>query len=286
MIKKEQLNRFFPVKKILDLKKTTKAGIVFGVIIILISCFLLIHKSKSRIHDLPAILKSGRLIVLTDSSSTGFCLKGDSVSGFQYELVKAFADTLGVELVISEQNDLKAGIDQLKNGDYDIIASFIPITTQWKKDASFTIPIHTSRQVLVQRLSQDSLQSKKITKHLQLSNDTIFIPENSPYKMRLLHLSNEIASPIHIIEMKNVSTEQMVHLVAIGKIKCTICDEQFALKLKVKYPNLDVSLPIGFDQQQAWVVHPKSQKLLNELNDFLSDFLGSSAYWKIYRKYY
>lgn len=286
MTKKEQVIYFFERKKNLNPKRKIQLAITLGIVIVLFASFLLIHKSKSKIHDLPAILKSGRLTVLTDSSSTGFSVKGDSVSGFQYELVKAFADTLGVELVISEQNDLKVGIDELKNGDYDIIASLIPITTQWKNDALFTIPILTTRQVLVQRESKDSLQSNLITRHLQLANDTIFIPENSPYKMRLVHLSNEIASPIHIIEMKNVSTEQLVHLVALGKIKRTICDEQFAQKLKSKYANLDVSLPIGFEQQQAWAVHLKSHKLLNELNDFLTDFIGSSAYWKIYRKYY
>jgi membrane-bound lytic murein transglycosylase F len=74
--------------------------------------------------------------------------------------------------------------------------------------------------------------------------------------------------------------------VALGKIKYTICDEQFAQKLKMRYPNLDMLIPIGFEQHQAWAVPVKSVKLLNELNDFLTDFVGSAAYWKIYRKYF
>ena len=78
----------------------------------------------------------------------------------------------------------------------------------------------------------------------------------------------------------------MVRMVSCGQIKYTICNEQFARKLKLKYPNIDVSLPIGFAQQQAWVVHPKSPRLLEKLNEFLDDFIGSSAYWNIYRKYY
>jgi len=78
----------------------------------------------------------------------------------------------------------------------------------------------------------------------------------------------------------------MVRMVSTGQIKYTICNEQFAQKLKLKYPNIDVSLPIGFAQQQAWVVHPNSPLLLEKLNEFLDDFIGSSAYWNIYRKYY
>jgi len=287
MIKKiEPIIRFFDVKKFLNLKRKTQIGIVLGTVAMLIALFLLIHHSKNRIHDLPAIIESGRLTVLTDSSSTGFSVKGDSVSGFQYEIIKAFADSLGLELVISEQNDLKSGIEDLKNGDYDVIASFIPVTTQWKDEIAFSTPIQTSRQVLVQRLKRDSLKQNIISKHFQLANDTIYIPENSPFKMRLQHLSNEIADSILLIEMRRMSSEQMVHLVAVGKIKYTICDEQFARKLKIKYPNLDVSMPIGFAQQEAWVVNPNSKELLDKLNDFLADFIGSSAYWKIYRKYY
>lgn len=263
-----------------------KIQVGIAILIVLLGVMVVVHLKRANIHDLPAILESGRLSVLIDSSSIGFSVKGDSVSGFQYEIVKAFADTLGVELVISKQNDLKASMDGLINGDYDIIANFMPVTTEWKNDALFSTPFFTSRQVLVQQMDDDSTKTKKIITQADFANKTIFIPANSPYKIRLKHLSNEIASPIYIVEMKGKSTEQMVQLVALGKIKYTICDEQFAQRLKIKYSNIDVSLPIGFQQQQVWAVHSKSPKLLAELNDFLGDFIGSSAYWKIYRKYY
>lgn len=262
------------------------ACIAFISLVILLSTLIWKHHSKNQNHDLPGILNSGRLSVLTDSSSIGFSIKGDSVSGFQYEIVKAFADSLGLELVISEKNDLKDCMDGLNSGDYDIIANFIPVTTEWKKNALFTTPFFTSREVLVQQLTVGKSHSILIKKHSELANDTIYIPVNSPFKMRLIHLSNEIAEPIHILEIKNKSSEQMVRMVANGKIKLTICDEEFANRLKLKYPNIDVSLPISFSQQQAWVVHPSSPKLLKKLNEFLGDFIGSSAYWNIYRKYY
>lgn len=262
------------------------AAIAIISLVVLLSTFLGNHRLKNQIHDLPGILKSGRLSVLTDSSSIGFSVKGDSVSGFQYEIVKSFADSLGLELVITEKNDIQDCLKGLSSGDYDIIANFIPVTTEWKSKVLFTTPFFTSREVLVQRAGIKSIRTKLIKKHDELANDTIYIPVNSPFKMRLNHLSDEIAEPIHIIEIKNKSSEQMVRMVACGKIKLTICDEQFAQRLKLKYPDIDVSLPISFGQQQAWAVHPSSPKLLEKLNEFLDDFIGSSAYWNIYRKYY
>ena len=109
------------------------AYVAFISLVILLSTLLWKHHSKNQIHDLPGILNSGRLSVLTDSRSIGFSIKGDSVSGFQYEIVKAFADSLGLELVISEKNDLKDCMDGLNSGDYDIIANFMPVTTEWKQ---------------------------------------------------------------------------------------------------------------------------------------------------------
>ena len=262
------------------------ADVAFIALVILLCTFFWNKHSKNQLHDLQGILNSGRLSVLTDSSSIGFSFKGDSISGFQYEIVKAFADSLGVELVITEKNDLKDCMERLNSGEYDIIANFIPVTSEWKKDFLFSTPFFTSREVLVQRMTTGLSRFKLIKKHSQLANDTIYIPYNSPFKMRLNHLSNEIAEPIHILEIKNKSSEQMVRMVAEGKIKLTICNEEFANRLKLKYPNIDVSLPISFAQQQAWVVYPGSPKLLEKLNEFLGDFIGSSAYWNIYRKYY
>ena len=268
------------------MRKRIQIGMILAGLIILFSIVIWVRHNRNQIHDLPSIMESGRLSVLTDSSRMGFSTKGDSVYGFQYEIVKAFADSLGLELVVTEKNDLNECVEDLKSGDYDIIANYIPITTEWKKEVLYTVPLFTSRQVLVQKSPKDSAKSKLISNHFQLANDTIYIPYHSPYKMRLHHLSDEIASPIYIVEVKDLSSEQMVRLVSQGKIKYTICSEQMALKLKLQFPTIDISFPIGFDQQQAWVVHRKSPLLLAKLNEFLQDFIGSSEYWNIYRKYY
>lgn len=260
-------------------------GILLGTLVILLGVVVWVGQIKEHKHDLPKMLESGRLSVVTDKSSMGFALKGDSIYGFQYEIVKAFAGSLGVELVMTEENDIKNCMNGLKNGDYDLIANLIPVTTEWKKTALFTIPLETSRPVLVQRMMENSTQPKLIENQSELADDTIFIPLHSPYKMRLNHLSDEIAEPIHILEMEDMSPEHMVRLVALGRIKYTICDEKFARKLKLIYPNINVSLAIGFIQQQGWAVDSKSVLLLEKLNLFLSDFIGSSAFWEIYRKY-
>ena len=272
-----------------DMNKWKKIGLIFTALLLFCGFFLFVHSKKKQVHDLPAILNSNRLSVLIDSSCVGFSKSGDKVVGFQYEIVKAFADTLGLELVVSQQNDLRNCIIGINNGDYDVIASFIPNTTEIQKELLLTYPFFTSKQVLVQRVVKNKDQNEEIqaiNKHLLLAKDTIFIPSHSPFKHRLEHLSNEIADTIFLIELKNKSQEQMVQLVANGTLKYTICDEKLARILCLKYPNIDIALPIGFSQTLCWGVSPQSVQLLEKLNSFLKGFVGSSDYWEIYRKYY
>lgn len=273
--------------EISSLGKSTRIAIVVGLGLLFLMSIYLIFNRNQKIKDWPEIEKNGRLYVLADSSSIGFSNKKGDVSGFQYEIVKAFADTMGLELAVTEENNILKSISLLQSGEYNIIANFTPTTTEFNDKVKFTQPFFSTRQVLVQKMISDSVaQPRTIKRVLELGNDSIYIPENSAYKLRLQYLSDEIANPIVIIELADKSTEQMVQMVACGKIKQTICDERFAQKLKEKYPVLDISVPIGFDQNMAWMVHIKSPLLLEKLNEFLSDFVGSPAYWAIYQKYY
>jgi len=273
------------VEKFKALKQHWKL-IIVGALILGIASVVALWIEAAKIHDLSDVIDSGRLSVVTDSSSMGFAVEKDSVYGFQYEIIKAFADSLGVELEISEQNDVKKAIEGLKDGEYDIVANLVPMTTELKDGVIFSKTIMSSRQVLVQRIPADSLQRMPVKKQYELANDTIYMPYNSVYKMRIKNLADEIADSIHILEIKNVSTETMVRMVSQGRIKNTICSAQLAEKLKRQYPNIDISLPLGFTQEHGWVLNSKSALLAEKLNEFLSDFVGSSAYWELYRKYY
>lgn len=259
-----------------------------GVVLVIFVVVMLVSMHRSGIHDLPGIEKSGRLYVLTEGSSMGFTTKNGSIRGFQYEIIKAFADTLGVEMVITQENDFEKCKKLIVEGDYAILANFTPVTVKLKKELAFTRSLNVSRQILIQRFTLDSLKQELIRVHrpLDLANDTIWLTMNSPVRDRINHLAYEIASPIHVKEVADESVEELVKQVAEGKIKYTVCDEDVAAPYLMRYPNLDGSVAVGFEQHQAWVVNKHATQLLDKLNQFLEDFIGSAAYWQIYKKYY
>lgn len=264
-----------------------KIFIALTTIVLIIVLFFILNKkgkSQSEWRDLADIKKSGRLYVVTDNSALGFKINNINIVGFNYEIVKAFADTMGLELEINTLNNLDSCIEGINNGTYDIIAINIPTTTPLKSELAFTSPMYSSRQVLIQK--KDAEINHKPLSYNFLSTDSICIPSFSPYKFRLNNLSNEIAKEIKVVEMREKNTEDLVKMVVDGKIKYTVCDELYARKLKIIYPEISIETAIGFTQPMAWSVNMKSTKLLNALNVFLNDFTSTSDYWKIYRKYF
>jgi membrane-bound lytic murein transglycosylase F len=224
------------------------------------------------------------LTVVIDSGLMRYVeLEGDSIFGLQYEIVKAFSDSINLELVVSQQNDLKQSINNLLEGKCDIVASLIPATTEWIDHVAFTKPLLVSRQVLVQ---QADMPQNVLTKQYELAHDTIFLSANSPHRQRIMSLSNEIADTIFVVEMPNTSPEQLVQAVAEGRCKYTVCNERLAKKMKQTYPNIDISMPIGFEQAYCWAVSAENPQLLERINLFLDKFMKTKEYQEIYKKYY
>lgn len=258
--------------------------LVSSLIVALVLVVLIVVQINSGVRDFPEIVKSGRLKVMTESSSLGFSASKDSVYGFQYEIIKAFADIHGLELEIGQQNNYKAAIEELVAGDYDVFANLIPANSVEKSKLLYSEPLINSRIVLVQKA--DSFGNAPIKEQLMLARDTIYVTANSPYVKRLKNLADEIADTIVIVEMKEMTMEKMVEMVAENKLKNTVCVEQIAINLKLKYPEINISLPLGFTQELTWATHTESPLLMQKLNEFLSEFIGSSDYWDLYRKYY
>lgn len=265
-------------------------GIAIVALVLLLLIFIPFRKGKEDLHshrDWSKIKESGRLRVVTEKSSLGFQLKDNRVEGFNYEIVKAFADSMGLELEVNIMNDLDSAVYGLWEHRFDLLAMNIPITTKLKDNVSLTIPIVTSRQMLIQHVGKnDSVEKTLISEHKLLKDIEITIPKNSPHKLRLENLSDEIAEPLKIRELPGVTTQELVQAVSDGKVPYTICDELQARKLQKDYPNFDFSMPVGFNQHYAWAMSKKSMGLHDELNKFLKDFLTTNAYWDIYRKYY
>lgn len=249
--------------------------------------------SETVSSDLEVIKQRGKLIAVTDISSTNYFVYKGETMGFHYELLEEFTDHLGVDLEIITENHLDRAFELLQKGEADILAMGLTVNSSRKKDMLFTVPIIQTRQVLVQRkprnwksLTAGALERQLITNQLDLAHKTIFVQKNSAHSDRLRALSNEIGDTINIIEVP-YEPEALIRFVANGEIEYTVVDENIAAVNSSYYPDIDIKTPVSFPQNVAWgLKKQESSDLLAELNHWISTFKETRRYLSVYARYF
>lgn len=242
--------------------------------------------SSESVKDFAAIEKSGKLVVVTDYSSIGYYLKGDTVEGFNYELLQIFQEYTPINIEVVLESSLQKSIEGLERGDYNIIARAIPITSDLKNRVLFSEPITQNKQILVQRKPEFNNDVKPLRSHLDLAQKTLYVPEDSPVILRIKNLAKEIGDTIHYVEDEVYGAEQLAIMVAHGEIDFAVCDEQTAKKMSAIQPELDVETMIGFTHFEAWAVSKDAPVLLDSLNVWIDKAQSTKKYKSIYKRYY
>src|SRR5580765_6488461 len=101
-------------------------------------------------RDLDAIRQRGYLEALVDNNSVSYFIYKGRPMGYEYELLQRLAAQLKVELKIKVISGIEEAIDKLNRGEGDVIAFPLTITKERTNYVSFTNPMLTTCQVLVQ----------------------------------------------------------------------------------------------------------------------------------------
>lgn len=220
-------------------------------------------------QDLPQILEQGKLIATTEVSSTSYFSKNGEIAGFEYDLLNAYANYIGVELDIKPSNNLDSIFELLNNYSSDVAASNLTITENRKKIINFTFPVNTTKQVIIQR------KPKTIKNINELQDKEIWVRKNSSFYERLINIAEETGETIDIKTISGELTmEDLIEMVSKNKIDYTIVDENVAQAIGNFHPNIDWSVSISFPQKIAWAVRKSSPKLLLSLDNWLKSKQG------------
>lgn len=237
-------------------------------------------------RDYPAIATEGILRAALEYNAISLHMDGDSLSGFDYELIEAFAKAHGLHASITPEMSFEQRLEGLAAGEYDLIANGILATSALKDSLLLTTPVALTKEVLVQRKASSPDDSLFVRTHLSLAQRTLHVVKGSPSILRIRNLGDEIADTIYIKEVEKYGPEQLIAMVAHGDIDYAVCDEQIARAAADSMPQIDISTDIGFTQFYSWAVNKKSPALLDSLNTWLEDFKQGKEYQEIYRKYY
>jgi membrane-bound lytic murein transglycosylase MltF len=270
--------------------KSRRLLVVYVFLLLVASGGMYLLRKTSRteipVRDYPAIEEEGVLRILTEYSTQGYHITGDTIEGFQYELSRAIAEISGLEVQTRLETSLHESFKALENNVCDIIAENIPVTSELRESYLFTDPLVLSKQALVQRTAKANAGTKPIRNHLYLAGKTIYIPKASPALLRLEHLEHEMGDSIFVVEDDTCSSEQLAVKVAKGEIDYAVCDQNVALALKNEFPEIDIDTDISFTQLQAWAIRKDSPVLLDSLNSWFGRLRKNGRFDKIYKRYY
>jgi membrane-bound lytic murein transglycosylase F len=274
-----------------------KILLLFTIAVAVIICCSIHHTpknlNKTVSYDLDSIRHRGKLIAITDFNSTDYFIYKGEPMGFNYELLKSFSDNIGIDLEIIPDNHVDHAMGMLNAGEADIMTFGMNRNSSRKDDLLFTAPVTQTRQVLIQRkprnwrsLSAEALDRKLVRDLHALAHKTIYVQDGSTHAEQITGMAKEMGDSISVIEVP-FETEKLIQHVANGEIEYTVCDENVALVNSVYWPDIDISTPVSTAQDVSWGIRKTgSEKLLAELDKWITSYKKTGSYALLYAKYF
>lgn len=244
--------------------------------------------------SLARVLARDTLIALTDYNSTNYFIYRGEPMGYQFEMLKQFANHLDVNLKLVVVNEMDRAFDLLNTEQVDVLAMGLTVTSARKEKVDFTIPQIQTKQVLVQRKPDnwrkmrtwDEIEEHMIRNPLELAGKTVHVQEGTVFANRLAILANEIGDSIHVEADPEREVEQLITAVAEGEIDFTVADQHIAKVNQKYYSNIDVNTALSFPQHVAWAVKTGNDSLRIAINNWILDYNKTLASRYIYNKYF
>lgn len=222
--------------------------------------------STRRIGLRPDPVAGGdTLNVAIEISPKGLSLAGDTLSGEYYDVIRELCRRNDRPVKFHPYTRLEDALEWLRSGRCRLIVGDLPVTAEMRDNLIFVDPIGVDRQVLVQLAD-----SNAVSNQFDLGGKTVHVPKESPYIQRLRNLSHEIGDTIYVVEDSDYSSEQLVILTALGEIPRAVVNRATAQSLAARYPRLDLTVAISFNQFQSWALAPGDTLLRDTLNLWLN----------------
>lgn len=250
-------------------------------LVILLCCLWGCRPPAAPLMPAPQPVTSlDHLIVLTQSNSHCYLADQGRPTGFEYELVKAFADAIGARLTIRPMNNPEEMVQALNQGQGHLIAANLPVTNPWADQLRFS---QGYLQVTPQIISAQ--HDEVITSPWQLAGKTVHVPRGTAHQATLERLAAQ-GVPLTIVAWDQFSEEDLIAQVARGEIEATLVHSNVATLYSRHYPSVSAIDAIGDRVPLAWAVHPDATHLLRQINRFLDQAGEDGFLAALNRQYY
>ncbi len=246
---------------------------------ILTAAFLSTCSSPPDLLD--RILETGELRVVTRSSPTAYVLGPDGPSGPEYDLVQAFADDLGVSLVIKPVDSVAEVMPSIIAGHTYMAAAGLSVTESRREFVNFGHPYQTVDMHLVYRLGTGKPRElgDVVGRPIEVVADSSHVD--------VIRTIQTIYPEIKYTENADAEVADLLARVAGGTLDLTVADSTEFNIQRHFYPDLRIALDLELEDRLAWAF-PKGygDSLLARADDFLIRAERSGLLEQIQDRYY
>jgi membrane-bound lytic murein transglycosylase F len=233
-------------------------------------------KPRSRLEQ---IWDAGRIVMITDKNAHNYYQYRRQPTGFEYELAKAFADYLGVDLQVVTPGWNKM-FASLNSGAGDFIAAGITKEPYWRKFVDFSDAYLESEQNVIVHMDNRGIRTMD-----DLSGKEVHVKAGTTNHQRLAEL-NDDGYDIRIVAHNNATIEDMIRRVARGEIDITIADSQLAFLNQRYYPAIRKAFTTPGTQRFGWAVRKGDRQLADIINAFFARTMREGKFAQIRDRYY
>ncbi len=222
-----------------------KAFIAVTVMLLGLSSAPFITRHVQSPSVLEQILRNGELVVLTRNSPTTFYEGPAGPAGFEYDLMKRFAEYLGVRLKIVTPESFNAILPLVAQRNVHLAAAGLTITEERRRWVRFGPPYQTITQQLVYRSGAKAPRHKE-----DLANGLIEVVAGSSHADRLQTLSRQ--TPINWRSNAEAGVAELLARVWQRELDYTVADSHEVSLYQRYYPELRIAFDLSAPQKLAW----------------------------------
>ncbi len=255
---------------------------ILGLVLFLLVVYsgrILRNEYGSDWTSVERIRRIGKIRMITTYALDAYYEDTGRPAGFEYELAKAFADFMDVELevVVPGWNHLFTHLTKEKG---DFIASGLVINREGLAKVNYSIPYMTVQQHVIHH--ELVFGPRNIE---DLTYRTLHVRRGSSYHSRLKELK-ESGIPLNFILHDNVPAEELIRMVHDREIRFTAASNTVALLCRRYYPDIRIGIAIQENEPLAWAVRKDDPEMLEEINKFFLFARESGLLKRISDKYY
>lgn len=250
-------------------------------LLLIITLAALIGTCSSPPSILDQVLETGKLRVVTRDSPTSYTISPDGPTGPEFDLVQAFADDLGVALVMEPVASISEILPKLLSGDAHMAAAGLSITESRLEFLNFGHPYASVDVHLIYQLGTGKPRSID-----DILDRSIEVVANSSHVDLLVSLQETYPTLVWT-ENADIEFADLLTKVARGEIELTVADSTDFNIQRHFHPKLRVALDLEIGDPIAWAF-PKgsADSLLSRADDFLIRSERSGLLARVHDRYY